>query len=192
MIHHYYFTVKGNWGATRARGEKKVHHHLQISQQNPQKSSAGHCHTDRSPLTSLQQWLYVELQRKSYQAMAVHSPPEVTANSFENCSPSCLHKNSGRQPTYSHWMQALTHKHVKKKSEFVKGTVTARVLLLPSMVMAAELHRKKSLLPPESLVLERSREKCNKDLEKTRFPLSEEHHATVGMHEQCYSAKSSI
>lgn len=80
----------------------------------------------------------------------------------------------------------------KKKSAFVKGAVTAHVLLLPSTVMAADLYRKKSLLPPESLVLERSGVKCNKDLEKTRFPLSEEHHATGGMHEQCYSAKSYI
>lgn len=42
MIHHYYFTVKGNWGATRARGEKKARYYLQISHQNPSKSIDGH------------------------------------------------------------------------------------------------------------------------------------------------------
>lgn len=42
MIHHYYFTVKGNWGATRARGENKLHYHLQFPHQPPPKSSAGH------------------------------------------------------------------------------------------------------------------------------------------------------
>lgn len=42
MIHHYYFTVKGNWRATRARGEKKSYYHLQISHQNFSKPSAAH------------------------------------------------------------------------------------------------------------------------------------------------------
>lgn len=39
---------------------------------------------------------------------------------------------------------------------------------------------------------ERSRVKWNKELEMTCFPLSEECHATGGMREQCYSAKSYI
>lgn len=41
MVHHYYFTVKGNRGATRARGEKKVHHHLQASQTSLTLSAGG-------------------------------------------------------------------------------------------------------------------------------------------------------
>lgn len=42
VIHHYYFTVKGNWRSTRAGGEKKSRYHLQISHQNFSKPSADH------------------------------------------------------------------------------------------------------------------------------------------------------
>ena len=80
----------------------------------------------------------------------------------------------------------------KKISVFVAGTsAISLVLWLPSKAVAAALPRKESLWSLEPPVPERSRVKWNNKLEMTCFPFSEKYQDTGGMHEQCYSAKSS-
>lgn len=97
MVHHYYFTVKGNWGATRARGEKKVRYHLQVSHQKLQNAALVVKLTVALPKL----WLHVsngQVLHFREKPSKQRQPTALAVNSSENCSCSCLHMNSGTNP----------------------------------------------------------------------------------------------
>lgn len=115
MIHHYYFTVKGNWRATRARGEKKSCYHLQKSHHNFSKPSADH---NAATLTVALPKLWVHFS--NVQMLNFREDPGKQRQSavFWRMLTSLLTSLSSQAlaetPLFHfHWMQTLRQKLVK-------------------------------------------------------------------------------